>query len=170
MTQLVDNRPESSTVFDGQERKYFELSTFHDGKQSIPVPPHHQGNEDHQTPVPCKVYLPQDPRCTRQIIEAFPAYKNWLRRLLHNLKSQDTDAHTFHSNPYRLESIDLQAPTWFSTNKLGFLKAQCTIQTEHANPDGKKGWLPGAVFLRGGSVGVLVRRRYPITRNPFPYD
>ena len=172
MTQLVDNRAEKSTIFDGQQRKYFELRTFNDGKQDIPVPPHHESNDEATQPLaPCKVYLPQDPRCTRQIVEAFPAYKNWLQRLLHNLNAQDTESHTFHSNPYRLESVDLQAPTWFSSSKLGFLKAQCSIRTARPNPDGAKGWLPGAVFLRGGSVGVLVRvSRTPFPQLPFPRD
>ncbi|KAF2448246.1 hypothetical protein P171DRAFT_452179 [Karstenula rhodostoma CBS 690.94] len=88
-----------------------------------------------------------------------PAYKNWLSQLVQNLALQENPDHVFHKNPYKLKSIDLQAPTWFPSGpppgKLGFLKAQCTVEADYLD-NGKKAWLPGAVFLRGGSVGVLI--------------
>ncbi|KAF1970767.1 hypothetical protein BU23DRAFT_590928 [Bimuria novae-zelandiae CBS 107.79] len=140
---LSDKRSEEVTVFQGEHRKYFELYDFN----GHVVKRHRTESGD----APCKVYLPHDPRCTRDIIETMPAYKNWLEQLLHNLALQETADHIFCENPFRLKSIDLQAPTWFSSNKLGFVKAQCNIST-----DGEKQWIPGAVFLRGGSVGVLI--------------
>ncbi|KAL1605258.1 hypothetical protein SLS60_004802 [Paraconiothyrium brasiliense] len=148
---ISDNRPQPQTVFDGAQRKYFELTSFN----QQPVASHvHDGNE-----VACRVYLPQDPRGTKEIIESMPAYKNWLTGLLQNLALQQNPHHVFHKNQYKLRSVDLQAPTWFPAGKppgkLGFLKAQCAIEADHLE-DGKKLWLPGAVFLRGGSVGVLI--------------
>lgn len=150
-TRLDDTRPEKTTLFEGQERKYFELSHVQDGDEKILIPRHRHLEAD----TPCKVYLPHDPRCTREIVEAFPAYTKWLKNLARNIQLQSSPSHTFAKSPFFLKAIDLQAPTWFPNNKLGFLKAQCVVETNAApgkNPD----WIPGAVFLRGGSVGVLV--------------
>ncbi|KAK7181754.1 hypothetical protein DPSP01_008606 [Paraphaeosphaeria sporulosa] len=148
---ISDGRPEDQTLFDGAPRKHFSLTTFNEH----PVSKHiHDGTE-----TACSVYLPQDSRCTRQMVENMPAYKNWLSQLLQNLALQQDPNHVFHKNPYKLRSVDLQAPTWFPSGpppgKLGFLKAQCTVEADHLD-DGKKQWLPGAVFLRGGSVGILI--------------
>lgn len=148
---IRDNRPQLLAVLDGVQRRYFELNTFN--HQSVAK--HIQdGNE-----MACKVYLPQDPRCTKEIIENMPAYKNWLTQLLQNLALQSRPKHVFHNNQYKLKSIDLQGPTWFPTEaspgKLGFVKAQCVLEADHLE-NGNRPWLPGAVFLRGGSVGVLV--------------
>lgn len=148
---IPDTRPQHQTVFDGATRKYFSLTAFN--QQSVAK--HIQDG----TGTACRVYLPQDPRCTREIVENMTAYKSWLSQLVQNLALQQNPDHVFHKNPYKLKTIDLQAPTWFPSGplpgKLGFLKAQCTVEADHLD-DGVKQWLPGAVFLRGGSVGILV--------------
>jgi ADP-sugar diphosphatase len=45
-------------------------------------------------------------------------------------------------------------------NKLGFMKLQAKIETDAYVHDGENearaDWLPGAVFLRGGSVAIMV--------------
>lgn len=96
----------------------------------------------------------------------FPALHNWFSRLIDNFKLQENEAHPFHKHPYKLREIDVQAVDWFWRNrpghedKLGFMKIQAKIETEpyiHENEDeARADWLPGAVFLRGGSVAVLV--------------
>jgi ADP-sugar diphosphatase len=96
----------------------------------------------------------------------FPALHNWLTRLYSNLLLQDDPAHPFHKRPYRLRALDIQAVDWFWRNipnkedKLGFMKLQATVTTDPYVHEGDKGekrdGLPGAVFLRGGSVGILV--------------
>jgi ADP-sugar diphosphatase len=97
----------------------------------------------------------------------FPALNNWLNTLYSNLALQDDPSHPFHKHPYKLKALDIQAVDWFWRNvpgkedKLGFMKVQATIVTEayvHDSEEKKRsGWLPGAVFLRGGSVAILVR-------------
>jgi ADP-sugar diphosphatase len=96
----------------------------------------------------------------------FPALQNWLARLLHNLKLQEDVSHPYHAHPYKLRELDVQAVDWFWRNvpgkedKLGFLKLQAKIETDpyvHDNEEeARADWLPGAVFLRGGSVAILV--------------
>lgn len=96
----------------------------------------------------------------------FPALRNWLFKLLKNFKLQENEQHPYHKNPYRLRAIDVQAVDWFwksadgQDGKLGFMKIQAKIETDpYLHPDSNKvepDWLPGAVFLRGGSVAMLV--------------
>lgn len=90
----------------------------------------------------------------------FPAFEHWFDRLLANLDLQQDEAHPFHKHPYKLRGIDVQAVDWFRKDKLGFMKLQADIKTDpyvHDEEDTPRGdWLPGAVFLRGGSVAVLV--------------
>jgi len=96
----------------------------------------------------------------------FPALQNWFSRLLQNFKLQDQEDHTFHKHPYRLHEIDVQAVDWFwrgrpnQEDRLGFMKIQARIETEsylHSGEEKERAdWIPGAVFLRGGSVAILV--------------
>ncbi|KAE8454516.1 hypothetical protein EG329_000139 [Mollisiaceae sp. DMI_Dod_QoI] len=82
---------------------------------------------------------------------AFPAFKNWLTLLSSSLSLQHTlPRHPSHSDPYTLKSITIQSTTRFSATKLGFLTLQAQI-TNSANES-----LPGSIFLRGPSVGMLV--------------
>ncbi|KAJ4346022.1 hypothetical protein N0V95_005755 [Ascochyta clinopodiicola] len=96
----------------------------------------------------------------------FPALDNWLEKLLQNFKLQQNEAHPFHKHPYKLHSIEVQAVDWFwrgrpgHEDKLGFMKIQARIETGsyiHEGEDkARADWIPGAVFLRGGSVAVLI--------------
>lgn len=96
----------------------------------------------------------------------FPALDNWLSKLLRNFELQHNEAHPFHKHPYKLRTLEVQAVDWFWRNlpnredKLGFMKIQSKIETDPYVHDGEEkarsDWLPGAVFLRGGSVAVLV--------------
>jgi 8-oxo-dGTP pyrophosphatase MutT (NUDIX family) len=57
--------------------------------------------------------------------------------------------HEFHKSPYELREIKIQAIDRFG-KRLGFVKLIATI----TNSDGES--LPGSVFLRGPSVGMMV--------------
>ncbi len=78
--------------------------------------------------------------------------QNWIKTLQSNLKLQETNPqHEFHASPYKLKKIGVQSADWFGGGKrLGFLK----LQAEVKNEDGES--LPGSVFLRGPSVGMMV--------------
>lgn len=96
----------------------------------------------------------------------FPALHNWLSRLLNNLQQQEDERHPYHKHPYHLREINIQSVDWFWRNrpgqedKLGFMKIISKIETDsyiHEGEDkARPDWLPGAVFLRGGSVAMLV--------------
>ncbi|KAF1941937.1 hypothetical protein EJ02DRAFT_454774 [Clathrospora elynae] len=96
----------------------------------------------------------------------FLALHTWLSKLLQNFKLQQNNAHPFHKHQYRLRELDVQAVDWFWRNragqedKLGFMKLQAKIETDPYLHEGEEkqrvDWLPGAVFLRGGSVAVLI--------------
>lgn len=86
----------------------------------------------------------------KQTLVNFPAFKIWLSTLRHSLRRQENPSHEFHKNPYVLRKIDIQNADFFKGGRLGFVKLTADI----ANKDGET--LPGSVFLRGGSVGMLV--------------
>ena len=81
---------------------------------------------------------------------AFPAFKTWIGTLEGSLKTQRQESHTFHSAPYQLRSIDIQSVDFFGGGRIGFLKLKADV----SNDSGEK--LPGSVFLRGGSVGMML--------------
>ena len=79
----------------------------------------------------------------------FPAFKTWLSTLKTSLDLQRQPSHSFHGSPYALRSITVQACDFFG-ERLGFVKLIAEISTN----DGQK--LAGSVFLRGGSVAMLL--------------
>lgn len=97
-----------------------------------------------------RVHLPED--LQEDQLLSFPAFKNWLSTLQHSLSLQKNQAHTFNSAPYKLRSINIQAVDFFGGRRLGFVK----LKAEVSNDNGES--LPGSVFLRGGSVAMMVRR------------
>lgn len=88
--------------------------------------------------------LPQD------TLLRFPAFKNWLFTVQHSLERQQNPSHEFHKDPYVLRKIDIQVADFFKGGRLGFVKF--TADVSNSKGEG----LPGIVFLRGGSVGMLV--------------
>ena len=90
---------------------------------------------------------------------AFPAFKNWLSTLRHSLSLQQDPIHTFNSDPYKLRGIEIQSIDHFGGNRLGFIK----FKTDISNDAKEK--LPGAVFLRGGSVAMMVSTDFPVWLN-----
>lgn len=83
---------------------------------------------------------------------SFPAFKTWLSTLQHSLATQSQKSHAFHEAPYQLRRIDIQHVDFFGEGRVGFLKLKADV----SNDKGEK--LPGSVFLRGGSVGMMVGR------------
>lgn len=97
----------------------------------------------------CPVNLPQS--LTEDQLLSFRAFKDWLATLQKSLSDQQSKDHAFHSSPYSLRNIDIQAVDIFGGARIGFIK----LKAEIANDNGEK--LPGSVFLRGGSVAMLAR-------------
>ena len=97
-----------------------------------------------------RVNLAQD--LQKDQLLSFPAFKSWISTLQHSLSLQKNPAHTFSSAPYKLRSINIQAVDFFGGGRLGFVK----LKAEVSNDNGES--LPGSVFLRGGSVAMMVRR------------
>ena len=81
---------------------------------------------------------------------SFPAFKSWFSTLQHSLATQKHKSHTFHEAPYQLRRIDVQHVDFFGGGRIGFLKLNADV----SNDKGEK--LPGSVFLRGGSVAMMV--------------
>lgn len=90
------------------------------------------------------------PDLSKDQLLSFPAFKAWISTLQHSLSTQNQKSHTFHSTPYRLRTIDIQSVDFFGSERIGFIK----LKTNVSNDNGEK--LPGSVFLRGGSVGMMV--------------
>ncbi|KAK2751566.1 hypothetical protein FQN55_000287 [Onygenales sp. PD_40] len=90
------------------------------------------------------------PDLSQDQLQSFPAFKIWLSTLQRSLSRQANPSHEFHAAPYILRRIQVQAVDFFGGNRLGFVKLRADVSNDH----GEK--LPGSVFLRGGSVGMLL--------------
>ncbi|KAK3330667.1 hypothetical protein B0H66DRAFT_71588 [Apodospora peruviana] len=86
----------------------------------------------------------------KQLLEFHP-FSSWISTLKHSLDLQTSNpSHPFHSDPYMLRSVTIQAFDLFGHDRLGFLK----LASHVSNAAGER--LSGAVFLRGPSVAMLV--------------
>ncbi|KAM7201955.1 Nudix hydrolase [Naviculisporaceae sp. PSN 640] len=94
----------------------------------------------------------------KQVLEFHP-FTSWLSTLQASLALQRSNpSHPFHSDPYILRGITIQSYDLFGP-RVGFLKLTSNITTSSSSsPEGgkKAEHLPGAVFLRGPSVAMLV--------------
>ncbi|PYH41696.1 putative NUDIX family hydrolase [Aspergillus saccharolyticus JOP 1030-1] len=87
---------------------------------------------------------------SRDALLRFPAFRIWLSTLQRSLSRQQQPSHEFSEDPYVLRRINIQAVDYFGGGRLGFVK----LKAEVSNGNGET--LPGSVFLRGGSVGMLL--------------
>ncbi|MDI1492201.1 MAG: hypothetical protein OHK93_003413 [Ramalina farinacea] len=102
-----------------------------------------------RTNPPVTVTLIQD--LSQDQLLSFTVFKTWLNTLQNSLSTQQVPNHPFHASPYKLRRIDIQTVDFFGGSRIGFVK----LKAEVSSDDGQK--LPGSVFLRGGSVGMMVR-------------
>ncbi|KAL3471382.1 hypothetical protein BJX99DRAFT_250479 [Aspergillus californicus] len=105
------------------------------------------GTYDHglkSLPVSCPAEL------SKEDLFHFPAFRVWFATLQHSLSRQRNPSHEFHKDPYILRKVDVQAVDYFKAGRLGFVKLKADV----SNAGGES--LPGSVFLRGGSVGMLL--------------
>lgn len=96
---------------------------------------------------------------SREDLLSFPAFKIWIQTLQQSLGRQQNASHEFHDDPFTLRSIDIQSIDRFGGKRLGFVKLKADV----SNKSGE--YLPGSVFLRGGSVGMLVGFPVPFTNS-----
>ncbi|RDW87874.1 hypothetical protein BP5796_03568 [Coleophoma crateriformis] len=111
---------------------------------------------------PVKVTLGKDldPKFNEKLLREYEPFWEWVKQLKRSLDLQRTadgtsgETHPFHADPYELKSIHIQAVDLFGP-RIGFLKYKSVIQNKTSNK-GKPMELPGSVFMRGGSVGMLM--------------
>lgn len=86
-----------------------------------------------------------------QLLE-FRPFKEWLATIQKSIALQSNKEHAFYHKRerYSLRSINVHSAD-FVGNRLLFLKMQAVVQNEN-----DKKPLPGIVFLRGGSVAILM--------------
>ncbi|KKK22496.1 NUDIX family hydrolase [Aspergillus rambellii] len=90
------------------------------------------------------------PDLSKEDLLGFPAFQIWFSTLQRSLSRQHNPSHEFYSDPYVLRKIHVQAIDRFGGGRLGFVKLKADV----SNSGGET--LPGSVFLRGGSVGMLL--------------
>lgn len=104
-----------------------------------------------ETNPPCPVRLTDN--ITEDQLLSYPAFKTWHKTILHSLSLQSNPTHEFNKSPYKLRKITLQSVDWFGSGdkkRLGFVKFQAQITNDNGE------YLPGAVFMRGSSVAMLL--------------
>jgi len=91
-------------------------------------------------------------KISQTTLQNFPPFKKWSIEMKKSLSEQYTKPeHPFKSSPYILRSIEIQSIDEFKTGKIGFLKLKVDISNDRGES------LPGIIFMRGGSVAMLVR-------------
>ncbi|KAL4784644.1 hypothetical protein BJX76DRAFT_367516 [Aspergillus varians] len=90
------------------------------------------------------------PELSKEALSQFPAFRVWFATLQRSLSRQKHPSHVFNKDPYILRKLDVQAADFFNGGRLGFVKLKADV----SNAAGEN--LPGSVFLRGGSVGMLL--------------
>ena len=94
------------------------------------------------------VQLPDE--LSAEQLQKFPALQTWLSSLTKSLRQQEQPSHPFHETPYALRSIIVQSCDFFGNGRLGFVKLKADVSNNNGDN------LPGSVFLRGGSVAMLL--------------
>jgi ADP-sugar diphosphatase len=89
---------------------------------------------------------------TKAQLLAFRPFKNWLETLQESIAvQQSNERHAFHHDgPYKLLSISVDAVKWAGSRILFVLMETVVQSSSDPRP------LPGIVFLRGGSVAILM--------------
>jgi len=101
-----------------------------------------------------------DPQFNKELLGTYEPFIEWVKQLRASLELQHKEVedlekrHPFHDDPYQLESIHIQAVDFFGP-RIGFLKYKAVIRNQRGNK-GKPMELPGSIFMRGGSVGMLM--------------
>jgi hypothetical protein len=138
---------------------------FHLSRVAPQVAPHYRFKS-----MASRFTLPNsDPPCDIRLCEGLTQdelmnhkpFKQWLETLQKNLKTQWNQNHEFYNDPYQLWLIEIQAIDRFGKDRIGFIKFKADVTTT----DGE--YLPGAVFLRGGSVAMLVSHSQQRSRISF---
>jgi hypothetical protein len=86
----------------------------------------------------------------------FPAFKNWLKALKSNLGVQESPGHTFKHDPWRLTGVNIHHVTMFDNGNIGFMTIEALLKKDGTEPERKPTNLNRVIFLRGGSVAVLM--------------
>ncbi|KAK7191643.1 uncharacterized protein CC84DRAFT_1162771 [Paraphaeosphaeria sporulosa] len=92
----------------------------------------------------------------------FPAFNGWQKTLRENLERQKRPGQVYSTDPWRLEKVMIHHVTLFGEN-IGFM----TIEAFLRKGDGQalENRLDRVIFLRGGSVAVLMILRPKDNRN-----
>jgi len=103
-----------------------------------------------------------EPKFDKDLLLAYKPFVEWVEQLKRSLDLQTKEdgssgeKHPFYKDPYELKSIHIQAVDFFGPTRIGFLKYGAVIQSKKLNDKGQPMELPGKIFMRGGSVGMLM--------------
>lgn len=104
-----------------------------------------------------EVTIPPHVDLSREQLLKYKPFVDWLATIEDSLELQETDdKHIFHekAKQYTLESVVIQSVDWWGKAKprIGFLK----LDSKMVNEERKEQSLPGTIFMRGGSVAVMI--------------
>jgi len=101
--------------------------------------------------------VPKEQRISKEQLLNFPAFKTWAETINSSLSKQTEANHPSKDDPYRLISVTVQSVDYFG-KRIGFVKILADVRNS-------EGPLPGIVFLRGGSVAMLMILRPSDSKN-----
>ncbi|PVH71589.1 hypothetical protein DL98DRAFT_95044 [Cadophora sp. DSE1049] len=119
---------------------------------------------DFDPPVVITLAKDLDSKFNKSVLLAYEPFVEWVEQLKRSLDLQRTgvgnfgEKHPFHDDPYELKNIHIQAVDFFGKEgkeRIGFLKYKALIENQKGK-DGEPMELPGLIFMRGGSVAMLM--------------
>lgn len=109
---------------------------------------------------PIPVTVEADLNVSKEAIINFKAFKDWLDAMIENLARQNTPGHAFQPDPWQLKEVKVHSVTIFATGKIGFMTIEAILRKDKEPKS-----LDRVIFLRGGSVAVLMILRPKDSRN-----
>jgi len=115
---------------------------------------------DFDPPVVVTLAKDLDTKFNKSVLLKYEPFVEWVEQLKRSLDLQTTGdgisgkKHPFHDDRYELKKIHIQVVDFFG-ERIGFLKYKAVIENKEGK-DGEPMELPGLIFMRGGSVGMLM--------------
>ncbi|KAJ1966925.1 hypothetical protein IWQ62_002163 [Dispira parvispora] len=122
----------------------------HQSEITLPMRCRVIGEDGSQSPLAQVPLRTRDPTIDLEEVLEFPPFQRWVRTFAQYQKS-DHNTHQTLAQDIQINSVDIQSVDRFGKGAIGFIKFQ--VDAHYVSTGAS---LPGVVFMRGGSVAILL--------------
>ncbi|KAJ1652242.1 hypothetical protein IWQ61_007375, partial [Dispira simplex] len=122
----------------------------HGNEVTLPMRCRVIGDDGSHSPIAQVPLRTRDPTIDLQEVLSFPPFKRWVSTFAQYQQS-DNSTHQTLAQDIQINSVDIQSVDRFGKGAIGFIKFQV-----HAHYVSSGASLPGIVFMRGGSIAILL--------------